>query len=85
MAYLGSFMILDYFGIGIDLISVIGMIIVVGILVDDAIIVSERYMENLSLGFAPREAAEKCAKDLLIPVSGTIITTNCRLCPDADS
>ena len=68
-------MIVDWFGVRIDLISVIGMIIVVGILVDDAIIVTERYMDVLNSGATPYEAAQRAAQDLLIPVSGTIITT----------
>ncbi len=75
IAYLGTIIFLDWFGIGIDLISIIGMIIVVGILVDDAIIVTERFTYIVSKGTPARQAAREAAGSLIIPVSGTILTT----------
>lgn len=75
IAYCGTLATLYFLGISIDLISVVGMILVLGILVDDAIIIAERYMENLEKGFAPKDAAVESAKDLMIPVTGTILTT----------
>ena len=63
LAYFGTFLVLSNLGISFDLISLIGMIIVVGMLVDDAIIVSESYTQLLEQGFEPREAAiESAAK-----------------------
>ncbi|EMN48661.1 RND transporter, Hydrophobe/Amphiphile Efflux-1 (HAE1)/Heavy Metal Efflux (HME) family, permease domain protein [Leptospira interrogans str. L1207] len=44
-----TFVIMDYLGLTLNLISMFGLIIVVGILVDDAIIICEnvyRYMEE---------------------------------------
>ncbi|MCB0385665.1 MAG: efflux RND transporter permease subunit, partial [Bdellovibrionales bacterium] len=75
VAYLGTLVVLQQMGIAIDLISIIGMILVIGILVDDAIIVSERYVENLQEGMVPREAAFRAASDLIVPVTGTVLTT----------
>ncbi len=75
IAYCGTLIALYGFGISIDIISVVGMILVLGILVDDAIIIAERYIENLEEGMAPKEAAIAASKDLMIPVTGTVLTT----------
>ena len=75
VSYFGAMIVLSYMGISIDLISIIGLILVVGILVDDAIIISERYMENLESGMVPKEAAVAAVKDLWLPVTGTVMTT----------
>lgn len=75
MAYLATFVVLLQLGIKIDLLSIIGLILVVGILVDDAIIISERYNEFLSQGYSPKDAAYKAIKDMVVPVTGGILTT----------
>ena len=75
IAYFGALIVLAYIGVSIDLLSIIGMILVVGMLVDDAIIVSERYTANIQAGMKPIAAAETAVKDLIIPVTGTILTT----------
>lgn len=75
LAYFGTFLVLSQLGISFDLISLIGMIIVVGMLVDDAIIVSESYTQLLEQGLEPREAAIESAARTILPVTGTILTT----------
>ncbi len=75
IAYCGTLVALFLFGISIDIISVVGMILVLGILVDDAIIIAERYIENLEGGLRPKEAATESSRDLILPVTGTILTT----------
>lgn len=74
ISYFGTFFILKLLGISIDLISLIAMILVVGNLVDDAVIFAERYNQLLAEGVDPKEAASKSAKELIVPVSGTILT-----------
>jgi multidrug efflux pump subunit AcrB len=75
LAYLATFTVLSSLGIHIDLISVVGMLLIVGILVDDAIIVSELYMQKLEAGLKPRDAAIKAASETMIPITGTVLTT----------
>jgi multidrug efflux pump subunit AcrB len=75
IAYCGTLVALFTFGISIDIISVVGMILVLGILVDDAIIIAERYIENLENGMTPKAAAQDASADLMLPVTGTILTT----------
>lgn len=74
ISYFGTFIVLKLMGISIDLISLIAMILVVGNLVDDAVIFSERYNQLLAEGFNPKDAASTTAKELIRPVSGTILT-----------
>ena len=75
IAYLGAIALLPLFGISIDLLSMIGLILVLGILVDDAIIVSEKYSSNLEEGLPPKKAAVDAVMSLIIPVTGTVLTT----------
>jgi multidrug efflux pump subunit AcrB len=75
LSYFGAFIALSWLGMSIDLLSILGLIIVVGILVDDAIIMTDRYFELLYKGLMPKEAAYIAAKELIVPVTGTILTT----------
>lgn len=75
LAYFTTFIVLSALGINIDLISVVGMILIVGIIVDDAIIVSEQYSQFLEAGNAPRDAALLAIKKTIAPITGTVLTT----------
>lgn len=81
ISYFGTFIVLKYLGMSIDLISMIAMILVVGNLVDDAVIFAERYNQLLTEGFSPEESASKAARELIVPVSGTILTIICAFIP----
>lgn len=75
LAYLFTFIVLENLNISIDLISVVGMLLVIGIIVDDAIIVSEQYMQNLEAGQAPKAAALAAVLKTWKPICGTVATT----------
>lgn len=75
IAYFGTLILLFLFGVDIDLISIVGMILVVGILVDDAIIVTEKYTQTLSEGATPEVAASESATRLFLPVTAGMLTT----------
>ncbi|MFN7824543.1 MAG: efflux RND transporter permease subunit [Pseudobdellovibrionaceae bacterium] len=81
ISYFGTFIILYFAGASIDLISLIAMILVVGNLVDDAVIMAERYTQLLEEGLSPNMAASTAAKELLLPVTGTILTIICAFAP----
>lgn len=81
ISYFGTFLILRMFGISMDLISMIAMILVVGNLVDDAVIFAERYNQLLVEGFSPNDSASMAAKELVVPVTGTIATIICAFIP----
>jgi len=74
-AFLVAFSLMDSFNITINLISMFGLIMVLGMLVDDSIIVAEQYYQNLEKGLKPKEAAKEAAMDTLAPVTATVLTT----------
>lgn len=62
-------------GITLNLISMLGFIMVLGMLVDDAIIIGENIAYHMEQGDSPNEAAVKGAHELFGPVTTTILTT----------
>ena len=75
LAFLVSFALMEYFGISINMISMFGLILVLGMLVDDSIIVAENFYQKLEKGEEPEEAAKVAAKETVAPVTATILTT----------
>ena len=63
------------FGMTLNLISMMGFIMVLGMLVDDAIIIGENITHHMEKGMNPVEAAVKGAVELIGPVTTTILTT----------
>lgn len=74
-SFLGAFILMDWFGITINMMSLFSMILVLGMVVDDAIIVSENVYRYLLLGYSPRAAAVKGTMEVVMPVTAAIITT----------
>jgi len=62
-------------GITLNLVSMLGFIMVLGMLVDDAIIIGENITYHMEQGMTPNEAAVKGASELVGPVTSTILTT----------
>lgn len=79
--YLGGIMVLDAMGETFNLISLFSLILVLGILVDDAIIVAEAFAARLVEGRSPRQAAIDAAHDMFRPVLGMMLTTSVAFLP----
>jgi len=75
LAYLGTVMVMYFLGIKVNLISVVSMILVLGVLVDDAIIIGEKFKVFLEEGLTPKKAAFKAALSMLNPVTAGVLTT----------
>lgn len=67
--------VLWWLGMSINLVSVVAMLLVVGVLVDDAIIVSEKFADLLQAGYDRYQAAFVATKQMIVPVTGTLLTT----------
>lgn len=63
------------FGYTINMISLIGVLVALGIVVDDAIVVSENIQQKIEEGLEPHEAAIKGAKEMAKPVIMASLTT----------
>ncbi|WP_345816738.1 efflux RND transporter permease subunit (plasmid) [Paraburkholderia sp. PREW-6R] len=76
VSLLGTFTILALFGASINNLSLFGLVLAVGIVVDDAIVVVENVERNMALGMSPREAAHQTMNE----VSTAIIAIALTLC-----
>lgn len=63
------------FGYSINMISLVGVLIALGIIVDDAIVVSENIQQYIEKGYAAKEAAIQGAKEMAKPVTIASVTT----------
>ncbi len=71
----GMFIFIKFYGISLNLISLGGFVIILGMLVDDAIVIAEEINSNKELGIEPKKAAVKAVKKMWIPVAASSITT----------
>lgn len=74
-SFAGMFLIAGFLGITINVISLFGMIIVVGILVDDAIVVGENIYSHYEEGKPALKAAIDGATEMIGPVFTSVFTT----------
>ena len=75
IAMLTTFFVMMLSGLSINLISMFGLIIVLGMVVDDGIIISENVYRYIESGMPPREAAIKGTTEVIAPVTATILTS----------
>ena len=76
ISLVGTFPVLAAFGGSINNLSLFGLVLAVGIVVDDAIVVVENVERNMALGMPPREAAHQTMNE----VSTALIAIALTLC-----
>jgi len=76
VSLLGTFIVLEILGISINNLSLFGLVLAVGIVVDDAIVVVENVERNLRSGISPAEAAHRTMDE----VGGALISIALTLC-----
>ncbi|MFZ8933026.1 MAG: efflux RND transporter permease subunit [Bacteriovoracaceae bacterium] len=74
-SFLGAIIFFPLFGVSINFISMITLILVLGLLVDDAIVVAENITRHMEKGVPRKKAALIGAKEMFWPVTTTVITT----------
>ncbi|MCJ7766230.1 MAG: efflux RND transporter permease subunit, partial [Thiovulaceae bacterium] len=62
-------------GYSLNMVSLIGALLVVGIAVDDAVVVSENIQRHIDEGMAPSEAAVAGVKEVILPITLATLTT----------
>lgn len=75
ISFIGGMVFLPYAGLSINMISMFGFLVVLGIVVDDAIVVGENIYEYREKGMSFMDAAIAGARDVSKPVTFSIITT----------
>lgn len=68
VSLIGTFMVFPLLGFSINVLSLLGLVLAIGIVVDDAIVVVEAVMHNIEHGMNPREATLKAMKEVSGPV-----------------
>ena len=76
VSIVGTFAVLLGFGFSINTLSLFGLVLAIGIVVDDAIVVVENVERNIANGLSPRDATIQAMKE----VSGPIIAIALVLC-----
>jgi multidrug efflux pump subunit AcrB len=75
MCFMGAFLIMPLFGITLNLMSLFAFILVLGIVVDDAIVTGENVYAHLQNGDDPLKAAINGTQEVAVPVTFGILTT----------
>jgi multidrug efflux pump subunit AcrB len=75
ISFLGMFIFAGQFDVTINVLSLFGMIIVIGILVDDGIVIAENIFQHFEKGKSPVQAAIDGTMEVIPPVVSAIITT----------
>ena len=76
-----TFGLLNAFGIELHQVSIAALIVVLGMVVDDAIVIADNYIELLDHGVDREEAAWRSASELAIPVLTATLTIICSFLP----
>ncbi|MFQ5803305.1 MAG: efflux RND transporter permease subunit [Candidatus Methylomirabilales bacterium] len=74
-AMLGGIVLMSMYGISLNMISLFSLILVLGLLVDDAIVVTENVYRYVEQGMDPRQAAMQGTAEVAWPVVATVTTT----------
>ncbi|MBP5084508.1 efflux RND transporter permease subunit, partial [Pseudomonas chlororaphis] len=76
VSLIGTFAVMHLFGFSLNALSLFGLVLAIGIVVDDAIVVVENVERNIGLGLNPVEATKRAMRE----VTGPIIATALVLC-----
>jgi multidrug efflux pump subunit AcrB len=75
VSFAGGLIAMPWFGLSANIMTIFGFIIVIGIVVDDAIVTSENVYTKLREGMDPLEAAVVGTKEIAVPVTFGALTT----------
>ncbi len=75
VSFAGGILCMPWLGISANLMSVFGFIIVVGLVVDDAIVTGENIYAKLKTGMDPLEASVQGTREVAVPVTFGVLTT----------
>src|SRR6201987_4600494 len=83
VSLVGTFVIFPLFGFSINTLSMFGLVLAVGLVVDDAIVVVEGVQRYIEEGLVPKDAAQKAMADLSGPVIGIALVLSSVFVPTA--
>ncbi len=74
-SFLGMFIVANMMGITINMMSLFGMILVIGILVDDGIVIGENIFQHFEMGKSPMRSAIDGTMEVVPAVITSVLTT----------
>jgi len=75
ISFLGAFWLIQYFGVTINMMSLFAFIMVLGLVVDDAIVVGENIFSYRQRGLSRVDAAIAGVREMAMPVTLAVLTT----------
>ena len=81
IAFLGALIVMSFLGMTINLLTMFALVLVLGMLVDDSIIVAENIWQHYEQGKSPWQAAVDGTREVFWPVTTTILTTMAAFSP----
>jgi HAE1 family hydrophobic/amphiphilic exporter-1 len=83
VSLVGTFLFFPLFGFTINTLSLFGLVLAIGLVVDDAIVVVEGVERHIEEGLAPKQAAFKAMEELSGPVIGIALVLSAVFVPTA--
>ncbi len=83
VSLVGTFLVFPLFGFSINTLSLFGLVLAIGLVVDDAIVVVEAVERHIEDGLAPKEAALKAMEEISAPVIGIALVLSAVFVPTA--
>ncbi|MED5525891.1 MAG: multidrug efflux RND transporter permease subunit [Pseudomonadota bacterium] len=83
VSLVGTFAVMYLFGFSLNALSLFGMVLAIGIVVDDAIVVVENVERNIALGKTPFEATTQAMREVTGPIIATALVLAAVFVPTA--
>jgi len=83
VSLVGTFVVFPMLGFSINTLSLFGLVLAIGLVVDDAIVVVEGVQRHIEAGLAPKDAARKAMDELSGPVVGIALVLSAVFVPTA--
>jgi HAE1 family hydrophobic/amphiphilic exporter-1 len=83
VSLIGTFVLFPLFGFSINTLSMFGLVLAIGLVVDDAIVVVEAVERHIEEGMAPREATLQAMREVSAPVIGIALVLSAVFIPTA--
>src|SRR3979409_1998134 len=83
VSLIGTFMVFPLFGFSINTLSLFGLVLAIGLVVDDAIVVVEAVERHIEEGLTPKAAAFKAMEEISGPVVGIALVLSAVFIPTA--
>jgi HAE1 family hydrophobic/amphiphilic exporter-1 len=83
VSLVGTFILFPAFGFSINTLSLFGLVLAIGLVVDDAIVVVEAVQRHIDEGMAPKDAARKAMEEISGPVVGIALVLSAVFIPTA--